>query len=85
VRTLGVRVVRELVCDLCGSTEKVERWTLGKKGRQKSPDLCVEHGKVLHDIYDDLPAKRGNQGKREVLTEAQVKAKVRAFRAKNRP
>jgi len=81
---VGVRLVRELVCDLCGSTDRVERWVLSKNGRQKSPDLCAKDGKMLHELYDSLPAKRGNRGKREVLTEVQVKAKARAYRARNR-
>ncbi|HKN44286.1 MAG TPA: hypothetical protein VJW23_10200 [Propionibacteriaceae bacterium] len=81
MRTLGVRVVRELVCDLCGSTDGVLRWHLQREGKKRSPDLCDKHGKPLVELLESLPAKRGNQGQREVLTEAQVKQKVRAFRA----
>lgn len=81
MRSVGVRVVRELVCDVCGSAEDVQRWHLQKGRRQRSPDLCVKHSTPLEELFDSLPEKRGNQGKREVLTEAQVKQKVRTFRA----
>ena len=77
---LGVRVVRKLVCDLCGSEKDVERWHLEKDKRKRFTDLCDRHGKPLAEIFEAAPERRGDQGKREVLTEAQVKKKVRAFR-----
>jgi hypothetical protein len=81
---MGTRLVRELVCDICGSNDRVQRWGLLKDGRRKSPDLCHGHGAPLEKLYADLPDKRGNKGKREVLTEAQVQAKARAYRARAR-
>ena len=81
---MGVRVTRDRVCDQCGSTKGVERWHLEKDKRKRFTDLCRGHGKPLSTIFDAAPERRGDQGKREVLTEAQVKQKVRAFRAKRR-
>jgi hypothetical protein len=73
--------VRELVCDVCGSNDGVVRWHIQREKRKRSPDLCDKHGTPLVELFDSLPAKRGNQGSRAVLTEAQVKQKVRTFRA----
>jgi hypothetical protein len=46
--------------------------------------LCGKHSKPLQELFDTLPEKRGNQGKRQVLTEAQVKQKARAYRSRQR-
>lgn len=81
---VGVRLIRELVCDLCGSADQVNRWVLTREGKRRSPDLCLRHAKPLQELFDSLPEKRGNQGKRQVLTEAQVKQKARAYRSRQK-
>lgn len=75
---MATRTVRELVCDICGSTEDVVKWGLVKvlEGKQVTVDLCKEHGKCVAGYFDKLYA--GTNGrKRQVLTEAQVRAKRR--------
>jgi hypothetical protein len=80
---VGVKVTRELVCDLCGSNKKVARWHLQRTdGAKRSPDLCEKCAGPLEKILDVLPDKRGNRGRPVVITEAQLKAKKRAFRSR---
>ena len=71
------RVIRELICDCCGSDDRVRRWRLTKieEGKTVSPDLCQKHSEFLEEVFKALPAgKRGQTRARRVLTEKEVKA-----------
>ena len=80
---MAVRIERSRVCDVCGSDVSVTRWRCGKAGgRVASPDLCSKHSKPFEDIMKLLPrGKRGQAETPPVLTDAQVRAKVKKFRA----
>jgi len=49
-------VVRELIelarCDVCGSDEEVEGFTVSRGGKPKDVDLCGEHKAPLVELYD---------------------------------
>lgn len=73
---MAERVIRELICDLCGSDKDVRRWRITKTddGKTVSPDLCEKHSGILDEVFAALPAgKRGQTRARRVLTEAEVK------------
>ena len=78
-----MRIERSRVCDVCGSDVSVTRWRCGKAGgRVASPDLCGKHSKPFEEIMKLLPhGKRGQAATPEVLTDAQVRARVKKFRA----
>ena len=82
---MAVRIERSRVCDVCGSDVSVTRWRVGKAGgRTASPDLCGKHSKPLEEIMKLLPrGKRGQATTPAVLTDAQVRARVKKFRADN--
>lgn len=82
---MGVKVTRELVCDLCGSNKKVFRWHIQRHdGAKRSPDLCDIHAKPLEEIVGVVADKRGSRGKPVVITESQLRAKKRSYRAKKK-
>jgi hypothetical protein len=77
---LGTRIVRVMICDLCGGENGVRRWrlALAGDGKKVSPDLCESCEKPFVEIMEKLPnGKRGQTQGRPVLTEAQVRAKRR--------
>lgn len=71
------KVIRELICDLCGSNEGVRKWRIqSDTGRKASPDLCAKDAKVLEQVLKKVPAGTGKRSTpRPVLTEAQIRAK----------
>ena len=74
---MAERVIRELICDCCGSDAKVRRWRITKvdEGKTVSPDLCDVHSEFMEEVFKALPAgTRGQTRARRVLTEKQVKA-----------
>ena len=82
---MGVRIIRELVCDLCGDGEGVRRWRVTDTDTNKtvSPDLCKACSKPFQAVFDKLPAgKRGQTRKRPVVTEADVRRARRAAQKK---
>ena len=76
---MAARTTTELVCDLCGETRGVRRWRIelaGDNRRRASPDLCKEHSAVLDEVLKKFPAGTGRRPRRrQVLTEAQIRAK----------
>ena len=75
---MAVRVIKEVVCDLCGSGDEVRRFRVTRANgtvKTVSPDLCAEHSAVLDEMFKKLPkGKRGQVAPHRVVTEKQVRA-----------
>ena len=73
-----MQIVKELVCDLCGSAEEVRRWRVTRANgsvKTVSPDLCSDHSTLLDEMFKKLPkGKRGQVSRHKVMTEKQVRA-----------
>lgn len=75
---MATQIIKQRVCDICGSDADVKTYRVGVvgNGRGVSPDLCVEHAKPLEEAMAAVPKGRSSSGLRKappVRTEAQVK------------
>jgi hypothetical protein len=74
---MAVEIIKQRVCDLCGSDSEVKTYRVGLvgNGRGVAPDLCVEHAEPLERAMAAVPKTRSSSGLRKappVRTEAQV-------------
>jgi hypothetical protein len=75
---MATQIIKQRVCDLCGSDEDVKTYRVGVvgNGRGVAPDLCGEHQKPLDEVMAAVPKGRPSGPLRKappVRTEAQVK------------
>jgi hypothetical protein len=75
---MATQIIKQRVCDLCGSDEGVTTFRVGVvgKGRGVSPDLCEAHQAPLREAMAAVPTSRSSSALRKVppvRTEAQVK------------
>lgn len=84
---MAVRIVKEIVCDECGSDEGVKSYRVGiiGDGRGVSPDLCPEHGARLDELMATAPKRNASKLRKppQVHTVAEVnKAKRKRLATK---
>ena len=75
---MATQIIKQRVCDLCGSDEGVRTYRVGVvgNGRGVAPDLCAEHQKPLEQVMAAVPRGRTATGLRKqpkVKSEAEVK------------
>ena len=60
---MAVRIVKDIVCDECGSDEGVRSYRVGVvgDGRGVSPDLCPEHAARLDETIRRLEPEDRDQ------------------------
>lgn len=87
---VGVQTVRVTVCDLCGSDEPTEKYSVGfPTGSRRSFDLCGECDEPFRKLEGLLGAARiGRLGPKKhqqpVLTPEEVAKRQRAVKRKPR-
>lgn len=75
---MATQIIKQRVCDLCGSDEDVKTYRVGVVGNGKgvAPDLCAEHRKPLDEVMAAVPRGRTATGLKKqppVRSEAQVR------------
>jgi hypothetical protein len=78
---MAVRIVKEVVCDECGSEINVRSYRVGRigDGRGVTPDLCDAHAARLEELIASAP-RRNASGLRKpppVRTAAEVQKRRR--------
>lgn len=75
---MATQIIKQRVCDLCGSQEDVKTYRVGVVGNGKgvAPDLCGEHQQPLEQVMAAVPKGRTATGLRKqpkVKSEAEIK------------
>lgn len=60
---MAVRIVKDIVCDECGSDVGVRSYRVGVvgDGRGVSPDLCPEHATRLDELIATAPQRNASR------------------------
>jgi hypothetical protein len=75
---MATQIIKQRVCDLCGSDTAVKTYRVGVvgNGRGVAPDLCGEHQKPIEAVMKAVPKGRTATGLRKqpkVKSSAEVK------------
>lgn len=75
---MAVEIIKQRVCDICGSGEDVKSYRVGVvgNGRGVAPDLCEEHRQPIEAVMAAVPKGRSSSTLRKqpkVRSEAEVK------------
>ena len=75
---MATQIIKQRVCDLCGSHDEVKTYRVGVVGNGKgvAPDLCGVHQKPIEEVMAAVPKGRTATGLRKqprVKSEAEVK------------